>query len=287
MKKAIVTLVVGKKYEEMFNVYCKDNWQKYCEIFDYDLIVIKKTLDKSQRALERSVAWQKLLILSQEWSDKYDQIVWIDSDILINYKKAQDITSHVSIEKVGAVESFSIPSKILHNIALKRKYDEWKKNNIAYIDNLTPGEYYTNRGIAGGNLKEVVQTGVFVCSPKYHRKIFERIYYNYEDINKTAEWNYEMPAMSYELLKANLVEWIPNEYNYCVLDIISSYYQFIFFQKISIIKRIFVKLIKIIGIKKYNVLTPLQTKSLENINTNGYFIHYAGCHHWMKHNKFR
>ena len=33
MKKAIVTLVIGKKYEEMFNVYCKDNWQKYCENF--------------------------------------------------------------------------------------------------------------------------------------------------------------------------------------------------------------------------------------------------------------
>ena len=91
-----------------------------------------------------------------------------------------------------------------------------------------------------------------------------------------------MPAMSYELLKANLVEWIPNEYNYCVLDIISSYYQFIFLKKFQLLKRIFVKLMKIIGIKNYNIFTPLQTKSLENINTNGYFIHYAGCHDWMK-----
>ena len=41
-----------------------------------------------------------------------------------------------------------------------------------------------------------------------------------------------MPAMSYELIKAGLVQWIPIEYNYNVLDIISSYYPFIFFKKI-------------------------------------------------------
>jgi len=284
MKNAIVTLVVGKKYEEMVNVYCKDNWQKYCEIFDYDLIVIKELLDKSNRARERSVAWQKLLILSQEWSDNYDQIVWIDTDIIINYKQAKDITSHVPLEKVGAVEEYSIPSKILHGISQKRLFDYWKKFNVPYIDNLTPGEYYKNRGIPGGDLKEVVQTGVFVCSAKYHRKIFEHIYYNYEEINRNPEWNYEMPAMSYELLKSNLVKWIPNEYNYCVFLIISSYYSFLFFKN-PIIQKIYNKLIKLFGIKNYYNLTSAQTKCLDQIYKNGYFIHYAGCHEWIKYKK--
>lgn len=287
MKKAIVTLAVGQKHEEIFNNFCKKNWKKYCEIFNYDLIVINEPLDKSERALERSVAWQKLLILSQEWSDNYDQIVWIDSDVIINYQQAKDITSHVSIEKVGAVESYSIPSKISHDIALKRRYDYWKKNNIPYIDNLAPGDYYKNRGIPGGDLKEVVQTGVFVCSTKYHQKIFEHIYYNYEDINKTAAWNYEMPAMSYELLKGDLVEWIPNEYNYCVFDIISTYYPFILLEKSPIIKRIHIKLMKLLGIKNYNIFTPLQIKCLDQIYSNGYFIHYAGCHSWIKYNRVR
>ena len=287
MKKAIVTLAVGQKHEEMFNNFCKNNWQKYCENYDYDLIVINEPLDKSRRALERSVAWQKLLILSQEWSDNYDQIVWIDSDVIINYQQAKDITSHVSIEKVGAVESYSIPSKISHDIALKRRYDYWKKNNIPYIDNLAPGDFYKNRGIPGGDLKEVVQTGVFVCSTKYHQKIFEHIYYNYEDINKTAAWNYEMPAMSYELLKGDLVEWIPNEYNYCVFDIISTYYPFILLEKSPIIKRIHIKLMKLLGIKNYNIFTTLQIKCLDQIYSNGYFIHYAGCHSWIKYNRVR
>ena len=37
--KAIVTLAVGKKYQEMFDRFCKKNWEKYCDTFSYDLIV--------------------------------------------------------------------------------------------------------------------------------------------------------------------------------------------------------------------------------------------------------
>ena len=50
MKKAIVTLTIGKKYENLFNTYCKNNWIKYCEKFNYDLIVINQSLDDSKRS---------------------------------------------------------------------------------------------------------------------------------------------------------------------------------------------------------------------------------------------
>ena len=120
MKKAIVTITIGEKYKNMFHKYCKENWQNYCEKYNYDLIVINNYLDNSERAKERSPAWQKLLILSQEWSNNYDQIVWIDTDIIINYQEAKDIASQVSIEKAVAVNEYSIPSKISHDISLKR-----------------------------------------------------------------------------------------------------------------------------------------------------------------------
>ena len=38
MKKAIVTLTIGEKYENLFNNFCKKNWEKYCQKFNYDLI---------------------------------------------------------------------------------------------------------------------------------------------------------------------------------------------------------------------------------------------------------
>jgi len=282
MKKAVVTLTIGKKYENMFNKNCKKNLQKYCEKFDYDLIVINQSLDNSKRSRERSPAWQKLLILSQEWSNNYDQIVWIDSDVVINYESAGDISKIVQKENIGAVDAYSIPSKEIYQLSLERTYNNWEKSGIKYISNLKPEEYYQKRGITVTDINEVVQTGVFVCSGVNHRKIFEHIYYSYEDINKTAEWNYEMPAMSYELLKADLVQWIPNEYNYNVYDIISAYYSFIFFKKdFSFNKILHTLMNKLLYKNNHSYLTSLQIKCLNQIYNNGYFIHFAGCQNWM------
>ena len=288
MKKAIATLTIGEKYENLFNNYCKINWEKYSEKFNYDLIVINKNLDDSKRSRERSPAWQKLLILSQEWSKNYDQIVWVDSDVLINYKLAKDISKIVEIENLGAVDAYSIPSKEIYQLSLKRTYDNWKRNGIQYIHNLKPEEYYQKRGINGFDIDAVVQTGVFVSSCEHHRKIFEHIYYSYEDNNKSAAWNYEMPAMSYELIKANLVQWIPIEYNYNVYDIISAYYSFIFFKKEFLLKNLYNKLIKKINLNNHvSSLSSLEIKCLNQIYNNGYFIHFAGCQNWMSSIKFK
>ena len=284
MKKAVVTLTIGKKYEYLFNTYCRNNWEKYCEKFNYDLIVINQSLDNSKRSRERSPAWQKLLILSQEWSNNYDKIVWIDSDVVINHNAAKDLSKIVETENIGAVDAYSIPSKDIYQLTLKRTYDNWAKNGIKYISNLKPEQYYQKRGIEVKGIDAVVQTGVFVCSGIHHRKIFEHIYYNYEDINKTAEWNYEMPAMSYELLKAGLVQWIPGEYNFNVYDIISSYYSFIFFKKDFSINKILYSLINKLFYKNYQeYLNSLQSKCINQIYKNGYFIHFAGCQKWMSH----
>jgi hypothetical protein len=279
-RKAIVTLTIGAKYENMFNVYCRSNWKKYCDKYDYDLIVINESLDNTQRSKERSPAWQKLLILSQEWSSLYDQIVWVDTDIFINAENSPCIASLVPLNKFGAVESYSIPSKEIHHVALKRSYENWRKNGVNYIDNATPGLYYQNRGIPGGDLDKVAQTGVYVCSQKHHRDIFEHIYNTYEDIHKSAEWNYEMPAMSYELVKNNMVHWIPAEYNFCVEEIASSFYPFIFQnKKSSISRRIYSKVMRKLGVSEE--LSLMQQMCLKNIYDIGYFIHFAGCSGWM------
>jgi len=279
-RKAIVTLTIGTKYEQMFNVYCRSNWRKYCDKHDYDLIVINENLDDTQRSKERSPAWQKLLILSQEWSSSYDQIVWVDTDIFINATNSPCIASLVPLDKFGAVETYSIPSKDIHHIALKRSYENWQKNGVDYIDNATPGLYYENRGIPGGDLDKVAQTGVYVCSPKHHRDIFEHIYNTYEDIHKSAEWNYEMPAMSYELVKNNMVHWIPAEYNFCVGGIVSSFYPFIFHnKKSSFSRRAYSKVMRKLGFNEE--LSPVQKMCLKNIYDIGYFIHFAGCSGWM------
>jgi hypothetical protein len=250
MKKAIVTIAVGERYFKMFHCICQNNWMEYCDRFGYDLIVIEDKMDTSDRANSRSVAWQKLLILSQDWSSEYDRIVWVDVDVIMNSKYAYDICDGVPIEKVGAVDSYSIPTREIHRIALSRLYDRWRSSSTPFIDNLLPNQYYTNRGINGGHLNSVVQTGVMVCSPIHHRDIFENVYYGYED-EHGAEWNYEMPALSFELLQADLVHWISPRFNFTVGDIEAAFYQ------------------------------SSRESHLKDIYDLSIFMHFAGCAHKM------
>lgn len=273
-RTAVVTLAIGSKYVDMFDKYCSIDWNRYCKRFSHDLIVIKEPLDMSERAKQRSPAWQKLLILSQDWSTKYDQIVWMDTDVMINNARAFDICQEVPKDKIGAVEAYSVPTRGIHRIALERQYQGWKQNDIKYLDNIDPCSYYTNRGIPGGDLNEVVQTGVFVCSPNYHREIFEHIYFDYEGKNG-SEWNYEMPAMSYELVKANLVHWIQPQFNFTVTDIASAFYPELnlCYSNNSPVKGIN-KISKKLG---YNQISKNDLRILKNIFDLSIFMHFAGC----------
>ena len=245
-KKAIVTIAIGDKYLATFNNICCENWEAYGNRFGYDIILITSPLDVSQRAMNRSASWQKLLILSQSWSNEYERIVWVDLDVIINNANAYDICDGVPIDMVGAVDAYSIPTKEIHDISLKRMYANWLEMGVPFIDNLQPGAYYTNRGIPGDDLDSVVQAGVFVCSPKHHKEIFESVYYKYEDTNG-AEWNYEMPAFSYELLRRGLVKYISPRFNFCVSNIESAFYW---------------------GMKE---------SCLKQIHDLSIFMHFAGC----------
>ena len=126
--KAIVTLAIGKRYHDAWKETCEVNWGRYAKKHGYDLICISEPLDTSERARKRSPAWQKCLILSQDFSARYKRIVWIDADILINSAAAPDICEGIPLEKVAAVEEMSLPTPELHKEALKRLNESrgWK-----------------------------------------------------------------------------------------------------------------------------------------------------------------
>jgi hypothetical protein len=272
-KRAIVTLAIGTKYVKMFDEICRAGWEDYAGRFGYDVIVIKEPLDTSERAMARSPAWQKLLILSQPWSADYERIVWIDSDILINTAAAGDVAAGVPVERVGAVETWSIPDREVHAIALRRQYADWQRNGVSFIDNLTPGAYYVNRGIPGGDLNDVVQTGVMVCSPRHHRTLFEQVYRDYEE-RGGAEWNYEMPALSYELLQADCVTWISPRFNYCVSNVMAAFYPHLLQARSSLAQRIWQRLSVALGRPS---APKAQLQALEAIYHASAFTHFAGC----------
>jgi hypothetical protein len=208
--KALVTLAIGASFRERWAQVCQPNWQTYADRHGYDLLCIQEPLDTSPLARKRSPAWQKCLILSQDFSQDYERIVWVDLDILLN-PHAPDIAAGVPLEQVGAVDEYSIPTRALHQTTLAKLYHYWESIGTPYIHNLTPESYYRVYGFEQG-FSHVVQTGVMVLSPSPHRNILEFVYHTYED--KGYTWNYEMRPLSYELLKAGCVHWLDPRFNY-------------------------------------------------------------------------
>ena len=202
MKKVIVTLNIGQQYQNAWRKTCRRGWQAYCERHGYELINLEKRLDISERANNRSPAWQKLLILSQDWSKDYDRVVWVDSDVLIN-PTAPSIIEDVPEEKIGCVDELTYPTpndrKMI--IAAKRASE-------------TDGDaelFHTCVGLPAGGHSAIVQTGVMALSPKYHRELFEHTYNAYEDPG--PGFYYEMRFLSHEIQKAAVQHWISGKFN--------------------------------------------------------------------------
>ncbi|HWE82428.1 MAG TPA: hypothetical protein VG265_12325 [Gaiellaceae bacterium] len=209
-RRAIVTLAVGPGFSERWHSIAEPHWRRYCDRHGYDLICLEEPLDTSERARGRSPAWQKCLILGQPFAEEYEQIVWVDTDIL-PAPRAPSIADRVPLELVGAVDEYSVPNRELHTRTLAKLYRHWDDAGIAYVRNPTPSEYHTLFGLPAG-LDSVVQTGVMVLSPAHHRAILEDTYARYDD--RGAGWNYEMRPLSYELQHAGIVQWIDPRFNY-------------------------------------------------------------------------
>jgi hypothetical protein len=270
--KAIVTLVIGDKYLNDWKKICQINWQKYAEKHGYDIVCLDTPLDTSPRAQKRSPAWQKCLILSQEFSKNYERIIWIDSDILINSSFAPCIIEGVPIDKVGVVNEWSSPTQDLYTQILNRKYEYYKLAGLNYSETSTVDKFYSNYGLPG-KLDGVVQTGVMVLSPQCHRQILEKVYYEYED-KGLPQWNYEMRPLSWELLEANSVHWIDPRFNVIWDDYVHLHYPFLLEKSNSLFLNRVKRKLQAIALN----MGVLTNKKLY-VNTaflNSFFLHFAG-----------
>ena len=208
--RAIVTLAIGSGFAGRWHSICQPLWRRYCERHGYDLICFEGPLDTSERARRRSPAWQKCLILGQPTVRRYEQVVWVDSDILPS-PEAPSVSESVPVERVGAVDEYSMPTREIHDRVLAKLYRRWDADGVAYVHNLTAAEYYRNFDLPP-TFEEVVQTGMLVLSPSHHRELLEDVYERYDD--RGPGLNYEMRPLSYELLRAGVVTWLDPRFNY-------------------------------------------------------------------------
>jgi hypothetical protein len=206
---ALVTLALGERYERLWRRACEPRWRAYADRHGYDVVCLTEPLDTSPRARGRSAAWQKCLVLEQPFAADYDRVVWVDADVVIN-PAAPAVLAGVPRERVGAVDEFASPSRELHELLIAKLYAHWDAVGQPYVSNATPAEYYESWGLPAGP-DGVVQTGVMVLSPEHHAEVLRRTYDDYDD--RGPDLNYEMRPLSWELLNADLVEWIDPAFN--------------------------------------------------------------------------
>ncbi len=217
-KTAIVTIVIGDTYIGAWLRLCRISWMRYCMLCDYDLIVITCPLDTGARAAARSPAWQKLLILSQPWSERYERIVWLDSDIIIGPKAQEIVAASGPPEKISlaVVGARSAPGERM--IYLERLYQaQFQPGAEAMVWEQEVRKNYRDHRVPEHEI--MYNTGVLVLSPQHHRDLLLQCYEG-ED---TGARLYEQPRLSHELIERDLAWELNTRFNWGIQETLLLY----------------------------------------------------------------
>ena len=85
MKVLLVTIAIGNQYLRQYELLFKTSQENYAKKCGYDFKVITDFLDKDKdNKYNSTISFNKILVCSQEWSNNYDFIIFVDADILIN-----------------------------------------------------------------------------------------------------------------------------------------------------------------------------------------------------------
>ena len=229
---AIVTLAVGEKHLAYWRRYCQPSVEAYARKQGYDLIVITEPLDRSDAAAGRSASWQKCLILGQEFAAKYRQVVLLDSDIAINVESAPRITEQAPVVMIGGVISGSHIHPDLRLVLLHRMTGQplsYERGQVQWRE--YQGEYYKQFGLSPMDMG-IVQAGVLVASPRYHRELFERVY--------QASWpaeqarTYEQVPLSHAILSSGMFRQIDTRFNSVFFETLLVHYPYLLLENLEI-----------------------------------------------------
>jgi hypothetical protein len=206
MKVLLVTLAIGDRYLQIYNLLFRKSQEEYAKKHKYDFKIITNFISSNTTfPLEHRdlISFQKILVCSQPFSTGYDFIIFIDADILIN-KNTPPLHNIIDFgDKIGIVDEYSQPTPKMR-IQLQ-KQNKWE-------DNAT--DYYK---LAGLDIitDKVLNTGVLVMQPKKHAEFLVGIYNNYTKmaINHSRGFGFEQSCIGFELQNRNMFILLDNKWN--------------------------------------------------------------------------
>jgi len=208
MKILLVTLAIGDNYLKQYNFLFRESQENYAKRYGYDFKVVTDYLDVNpDNRIPSCVTFNKILVCSQDWSNDYDMIIFVDADILISVS-APPLHKYMDYsDKIGIADQFYQPTKERGIEIAKNRPD---------LRPLSPTAYYKLCDLdIETNLE--FNTGVLVMQPKIHGEFLKSIYDKYVERSRTHHrgYHYEQSCIGYEIQKKNLYKVIPNKFNAC------------------------------------------------------------------------
>ena len=202
MKVVLVSLAIGEKYLNIYNILFRKSHEDYAKLHGYDFKVITDFLDTNYTS-NKSITFHKFLLCNQEWSNDYDFIIYVDADILINIK-SPSIHDFIDYEGlIGVVDEYTQPTKEAR-LKIQQKMN-WE---------VTAKEYYKLCDF-DIDTEMVLNGGMFVMQPKLHNNFLLNIYDKYVAQSSThfRDFHWEQSCFGYELQKNNYYKVLDNKFN--------------------------------------------------------------------------
>lgn len=274
--KALFTLAIGEPYQRMWETYCRPNWEAYACRYGYDIVVVDQLIKHHEDATRRPPHWQKCFILSHPRAGDYEDVVYLDSDILINYRHAPCVVTANRPGYIGAVKfDHYLDDDLNAYLIAIRKSNFLTYNKRAAMRRaddrpaiLPPADFSSYYGLYMPGQDESalprVNSGLLVMKPAVHRERLETIYMqSFEEARD--EWvngdiEIDQTFLTWKLLQAGLIHLLDERFNRIAAFEHAIHYPFTLIHPEETLMRM----------------------CFTSMLHNSYFLHFARCQGMMK-----
>lgn len=215
--RLIVTIAIGELYRDLWESACRPSWEAYAAQWHADIVVITGHLEDSDLAMARSPAWQKLLILDQPWAQPYQNVLWLDADIVISPRALNIFEYATDPTKIGICVNGGRLSETERLIYIERLYGVQFRADMAataWVQEIY--KQYLYEGLPEHDV--MYNTGVMVLSPQHHAELFREVYKG-EEHGKL----YEQPRLSHEIIVRGLAQELVPRFNWGIHESLVMY----------------------------------------------------------------
>jgi len=193
MSSALVTLLVGEKYKEFYDIHFRPSHERYAKKIGVPLIIIDELVDKSEFGEGKAPSWHKLLVFKHPKLHGIEQICWLDADIFIT-EHSSNVFNEIPLNYWAGVKN---------DLRGMEYYQGSDQNELRYCPKENRPDYLINGGF-------------FVANRKEHAADMERIFYDYP--NDLRSW--EQGPLSYYWKNKQPGKELDYKYNVSVISYI-------------------------------------------------------------------